>query len=198
MEVVTTSSRRLGRASSLSVGIDVTTRRDAERALARSEEQLRQSQKMDAIGTFAEGISHDFSNLLTGMLCYGNLALGMMSADDPVRNDVSEIRALAVRGTDFAATDGESAIAISRAFPGHIDLLVTNVVMPAMNGRYLSEQLEMMRPGMRVLFVSGDTDDAVLWKGVSLDERALLPKPFTSRELARRVRVMLDQSLRVS
>ena len=98
----------------------------------------------------------------------------------------------------LAAADGESAIAISRAFPGHIDLLVTDVVMPGMNGRELAEQLEMMRPGMRVLFVSGYTDDAVLWKGVSLDGRALLQKPFTSLELARRVRVMLDQSLRVS
>ena len=51
---------------------------------------------------------------------------------------------------------------------------------------------------LRVLFVSGDSDDAVRWKGKSLNERALLPKPFTSRELARRVRVMLDQSPRVS
>ncbi len=420
MDVVTTSSRRLGRASWLSVGIDVTARREAERALGRSEEQLRQSQKMEAIGTFAGGISHDFSNLLTGMLGYCDLALAMMSANDPVRPDVSEIRALAVRGTDLAkqiltvsrkqivqptvldpnavipgldrllrrimgehidvattlggdlgtiridaaqleqvmlslasnardampsggtlriatarvgdqdvqrfgldarqewivirvtdtgvgmtdvireqifepffttkergkgtglglplaygmieqsggeirvdsapghgttfhlllprlgerptaltveedvpgvltgeetvlltededsvrtvataalerrgyrvlaAADGESAIAISRAFPGRIDLLVTDVVMPGMNGRELAEQLEQMRPGMRVLFVSGYTDDAVLLKGVSLDERTFLQKPFTSLELAKRVRVVLDQALRVS
>ncbi len=420
MEIITTSSRRLGRASWLSVGIDVTARREAERALARSEEQLRQSQKMEAIGTFAGSISHDFSNLLTGMLGYCDLALGILSADEPVRRDVNEIRALAVRGTDLskqilavsrkqivqptvldpnavieeidrllrrlmgehievtttlgydlgtiridaaqleqvmlslasnardampsggtlrivtarvsddevqtfgldaqhewivirvtdtgvgmtdairahifepffttkerskgtglglplaygmidqsggeirvhstpgvgttfhlllprlgevptdltveeevpevltgqetvlltededsvrtvataalerrgyrvlAADDGESAIAISRAFPGRIDLLVTDVVMPGMNGRELAEQLEQMRPDMRVLFVSGYTDDAVLLKGVSLDERTFLQKPFTSLQLAKRVRVVLDQSLRVS
>ncbi len=420
MEVITTSSRRLGRASWLSVGIDVTARREVERALARSEEQLRQSQKMEAIGTFAGGISHDFSNLLTGMLGYCDLALGIMSAHDPVRRDVSEIRALAVRGTDLArqilavsrkqivqptvldpntviqgldrllrrvmgehievtttlggdlgtiridaaqleqvmlslasnardampaggtlsitsarvsdhevqafgldaqqdwiairvtdtgvgmtdevrahifepffstkargkgtglglplaygiidqsggeirvnsapghgttfhlllprlgelptdltveeevpevltgqetvllaededsvrlvataalerrgyrvlaAADGDSAIAIARAFPGRIDLLVTDVVMPGMNGRELAEQLERMRSGLRVLFVSGYTDDDVLLKGISRDERTFLQKPFTSLELARRVRVVLDQSLRVS
>jgi DNA-binding response OmpR family regulator len=56
----------------------------------------------------------------------------------------------------------------------------------------------MMRPGMRVLFVSGYTEDAVLWQGVSLDKRTFLQKPFTSLELARRVRVVLDQSPRVS
>ena len=420
MEVITTSSRRLGRASWLSVGIDVTARREAERALARSEDQRRQSQKMEAIGTFAGSISHDFSNLLTGMLGYCDLALGMISADDPVRQDITEIRALAVRGTDLskqigavsrkqivqptlldpnevvqaldrllrrlmgeqikvtttigsdlgairidaaqleqvmlnlasnardampsggalgvtsarvtatevetfgldaqrdwvvirmtdsgvgmtdavrerifepffttkergkgtglglplaygmidqaggemrvtsapgrgttfhlllprvdeppthvpvedeipehlmgqetvlltedadsvrivataalerrgyrvlAAADGESALALSRAFPGRIDLLVTDVVMPGMNGRELADQLELMRPDMRVLFVSGYTDDADLLNGASNDVRTLLQKPFTSLELAKRVRVVLEHSPRVS
>jgi two-component system cell cycle sensor histidine kinase/response regulator CckA len=414
MEVVTTSSRRLGRASWLSVGIDVTKRREAERALARSEEQLRQSQKMEAIGTFAGGISHDFSNLLTGMLGYCDLALSMLPAEAPVRDDLTEIRALAVRGTELSrqilavsrrqivqptvldpnrviqgldrllrrvmgehidlvttlteglgsiradaaqleqvmlnlagnardampsggtlrirtlpvsssdvrvfsldgqqawidievadngvgmtddvrahifepffstkergkgtglglalaysmideaggeirvtsvpgegttfhlflprlsdaptrmvpdeeepgtltgeetillvededsvrvvatgalerrgyrvltAADGEAAIAISRAFPGRIDMLVSDVVMPGLNGRELAEQLELMRPGLRVLFVSGYTDDAVLRTGISMDERTFLQKPFTSLDLARRVRTVLD------
>jgi PAS domain S-box-containing protein len=414
MEVITTSSRRLGRTSWLSVGIDVTKRREAERALARSEEQLRQSQKMEAIGTFAGGISHDFSNLLTGMLGYCDLALSTLPANAPVRDDLGEIRALAVRGTELsrqilavsrrqivqptvldpnrvihgldrllrrvmgehidlvttlteglgsiradaaqleqvmlnlagnardampsggilrirtlpvsasdvrvfsldyqrawidievtdngvgmtddvrahifepffstkergkgtglglalaysmideaggeirvtsvpgegttfhlflpllsdaptrvvaeeeeqgtltgeetillvededsvrvvatgalerrgyrvlAAADGEAAIAISRAFPGRIDMLVSDVVMPGLNGRELAEQLEIMRPGLRVLFVSGYTDDAVLRTGISMDERTFLQKPFTSLDLARRVRAVLD------
>ncbi len=420
LEVITTSSRRLGRASWLSVGIDVTARREAERALARSEDQLRQSQKMEAIGTFAGGISHDFSNLLTGMLGYCDLALAVMPADAPARSDVDEIRALAVRGTDLSkqilavsrkqimqpavldpntvihsvdrllrrimgehidvvttlgddlgtiridaaqleqvmlslasnardampaggtlrvttarvseqelqtfgldaqrewivirvtdtgvgmteavrerifepffttkvrgqgtglglplaygiigqsggeirvdsapghgttfhlllprlaerptdltveedvpdvltgqetvlltededcvrtvataalerrgyrvlvAADGDSALAISRAFPGRIDLLVTDIVMRGMNGHELAEQLEMMRPDLRVLFVSGYTGDDALPQGVSRDRRTFLQKPFTSLELARRVRAVLDQSPRVS
>lgn len=416
MEVITTSSRRLGRASWLSVGIDVTARREAERALARSEDQLRQAQKMEAIGTFAGGISHDFSNLLTGMLGYCDLLLHQLPADSPLRDDVHEIRTLAVRGTELsrqvlsvsrrqvlqpvlvepnqvirgvdrllrrliganielttrlsaevrtiradvaqleqvllnltsnardamphggrleietalvvpaeqrrwalddarsymvirvrdtgvgmspevmahifepffttkekgkgtglglalaanmidqiggdirvdstigagttihliiphltvsvpaaapiaspepatggqetillaededavrtvataalerrgyrvlAAPDGETALAISQAFSGTIDLLLTDVVMPGMNGRELAEQLERTRTGLRVLFVSGYTDDAVLLQGVSTDERTLLTKPFTAAELTQRVRQALDSA----
>lgn len=414
MEVVTTSTRRLGRASWLSVGNDVTARREAERALARSEEQLRQAQKMEAIGTFAGGIAHDFSNLLTGMLGYCDLMLQSMTEASPLRDDLMEIRALAVRGSELsrqvlsvsrrqvlqsvlvdpnsvlrgvdrllrrligenielttrlaadvrtiradvaqleqvllnltsnardampnggrldletalvipseqqrwgldaaraymvirvrdsgsgmppevmahifepffttkekgkgtglglalaasmmdqiggeirvdsalgagttihliiphltatvpppavadvpvlarsgsetillaedevsvrtvataalerrgyrvlAAPDGETALAISRAFSGTIDLLVTDVVMPGMNGRALAEQLERTRTGLRVLFVSGYTDDAVLLQGISTDTRTLLAKPFTATELAQRVRSALD------
>jgi hypothetical protein len=416
MDVITTSSRRLGRASWLSVGIDVTARREAERALARSEDQLRQAQKMEAIGTFAGGISHDFSNLLTGMLGYCDLLLGQLPEVSPYRDDVNEIRTLAVRGTELsrqvlavsrrqvlqpvvcdpnevvrgldrllrrligeniefttrlgadvravradvaqleqvllnlasnardamptggrlgietalmtsaersrfgldesrewlairvrdsgvgmsaevlahifepffttkekgkgtglglalasgmidqiggemrvdsapglgttvhlliphldervqasavvpesptammgtetillaedeeavrtvttaalerrgyrvlAAPDGETALAISRAFPGAIDLLVTDVVMPGMSGRALAERLEQSRPGLAVLFVSGYTDDEVLLQGVSTDMRTLLSKPFTSIEIARRVRSSIDQA----
>ena len=414
MEVITTSSRRLGRASWLSVGIDVTARKEAERALARSEEQLRQSQKMEAIGTFAGGISHDFNNLLTGMLGYCDLLLVQLPKDSPVREDVGEIRALAVRGTELSrqilsvsrrqmvqptmldpndvvrgldrllrrvigeniefvthldpqvgtvyadaaqleqallnlvsnardampdggrltietaviddaevqrlrldgqqpwmairvrddgtgmsdevkrhifepffttkstgkgsglglalasnvmdqsggdirvdsapghgttmhlllprrteavapvavtaeppeqlsgretvlltededtvrtvavsalerrgyrvltAADGEAALAISRAYPGRIDLLVTDVIMPGMNGRELADSLTQSRPDLPVLYVSGYTEDADLRLGLSGDSRSLLAKPFTSLELARRVRAALD------
>jgi len=414
MEVITTSSRRLGRASWLSVGMDITARREAERALARSEEQLRQAQKMEAIGTFAGGISHDFNNLLTGMLGYCDLLLSQLNPSTEAFADVNEIRALAVRGTELsrqilavsrkavlqpavldpnaivlgldrllrrlvgehialhthldsevgtvradagqleqallnlvsnardampsggridirvgpispeqrqrftldaqtewtsisvadngtgmsddvkahifepffttkargkgsglglalacsmveraggeirvestlgvgttmhlllprldetverpsdadqesgslagtetillaededavrtvataalerrgyrvlAAANGDAALAISLAFPGRIDLLVTDVVMPGMNGRALADRLVMLRPGLPVLYVSGYTDDEVLRKGISADERTLLAKPFTSLELSRRVRTMID------
>lgn len=420
MEVVTTSSRRLGRESWLSVGIDVTARRIAERALARSEEQLRQSQKMEAIGTFAGGIAHDFGNLLTGMLGYCDLALMGLADGDPTRRDIAEIRALTVRGSDLTrqilsvsrkqvvqlelidvnivvrgidtllrrvigehitlhtrfpervgtvradpaqleqvllnlvsnardampdggtltiatdgvsadeigaraldaskgwtairvqdsgigipesrhtqvfepffttkekgrgtglglalvssmideaggvirlestvgvgttvhlflpcvdecasiivpvqatperlngtetvlvaedeesvrailtgalerrgyrvltAQDGESALAISRAYPGHIDLLLTDVVMPGISGRVLAERIEAVRPGLKVLFVLGYTDDAVLLRGIASDTKTFLQKPFTSLQLARHVRAVLDLTARVS
>lgn len=419
MEVITTSSRRLGRASWLSVGIDVTARREAERALARSEAQLRQSQKMEAIGTFAGGISHDFNNLLTGMLGYCDLLLTQLPADSVAREDVEEIRSLAVRGTELsrqilsvsrrqvlqpvvldpnevvlgmdrllrrvigenivlhtqlqdvetvradasqleqvllnlasnardampeggelfvdtapvtaeecehfrldpsqawmvirvrdtgtgmsdevrarifepffttkprgkgtglglalassmvdqvggeirvesteqvgttfhlflprlseaaaprpltlrvpeqlngsetvllvededtvrtvataalerrgyrvlAAAGGEAALAIARAFNGPIALLVTDVVMPGLNGRQLADRITQLRPGLPVLYVSGYTEDAVLLKGLGSDDRTLLPKPFTSLELARRVRAAIDATVPVA
>ena len=419
MEVITTSSRRLGRASWLSVGIDVTARREAERALARSEDQLRQSQKMEAIGTFAGGISHDFNNLLTGMLGYCDLALGELDEHGEAYHDVAEIRALAVRGSDLArqiltvsrkqvvkptrldpnnvvrgverllrrvvgahidfetqlttepgsiradagqleqvllnltanardamptggslhlatralsveeaanrvlpaneqwfaitvgdtgtgmtpeirarifepffttkergkgtglglalvyalveqangivrvestpdvgttfslyfprldaiseasepdvpqsetlnghetilfaededsvravataalerhgyqvlaAANGDSAIAIARAYSGNIDLLLTDVVMPGMSGREVAENLRVMRPGIQVIFASGYTDDEGLLGDVRKDERSFLQKPFTALDLVRRVRAALDQPTRI-
>ncbi len=418
MEVITTSSRRLGRASWLSVGIDVTARRAAERALARSEEQLHQAQKLEAVGTFAGGISHDFNNLLTGMLGYCDLALDALDETSEAYRDVAEVRALAMRGSDLArqiltvsrkqvvqltaldpnevvtgldrllrrivgahielevkladdigairadagqleqvllnlasnardampeggaihiatrvisgsdapahdlppasdwvmlsvrdtgvgmspevrdrifepffttkergkgtglglalahsmvehsggvmrvtsapgegtefvlyfprldaalltqpadertgpelrgsetilfaedessvrtvataalerygyrvlaAADGDSAIAISRAYPGKIDLLLTDVVMPGMNGRQLAETMRHQRAGIQVMFVSGYTDDEALLGDVRKDERAFLQKPFTTLELVRRIRAALDQPTR--
>jgi PAS domain S-box-containing protein len=419
MEVITTSSRRLGRASWLSVGIDVTARREAERALARSEEQLHQAQKLEAVGTFAGGISHDFNNLLTGMLGYCDLALDALDPESDAHRDVGEVRALAMRGSDLArqiltvsrkqvvqpttldpneivrgldrllrrlvgahiefvveladdvgamhadagqleqvllnlasnardampnggmirittqavplalagaydlpaarpwvmlsvsdtgvgmspevrerifepffttkergkgtglglalahsmvehaggivrvdstpgegttfslffprmdaesmtqavddrrgfdlygsetilfaedessvravataalerygyrvlaAADGDSAVAVSRAFPGRIELLLTDVVMPGMNGRELAETMRVQRPGIQILFVSGYTDDEALLGDVRKDERAFLQKPFTTLELVRRIRASLDQPARV-
>jgi signal transduction histidine kinase len=414
MEVVTTSSRRLGRASWLSVGIDLTARRVAERALAASEERLRQSQKMEAIGAFAGGIAHDFNNLLTGMLGYCDLALSDMEADAAPRADVEEIRGLALRGADLtrqilavsrkgvvqpayldpngvvrgldrllrrvigehiilqtelaenvgsvyadaaqleqvllnlaanardamrsggnlriatrplaqpealhmgvsperewvaisvhdtgtgmsaetrqrifepffttkergkgtglglalaygmmeqaggvirveseegqgssfhlvlprhtpretppsvesedvaamrggetilvaededsvravvtatlasrgynvlAAADGEAALVLAQQYPQRIDLLLTDVVMPGMNGRELAETMVRERPDVRVLFASGYTDDESLLQGIRTDELSFIQKPFSPADLVRRVRGLLD------
>jgi len=417
MEVISTQSRRMGRDSWLSVNIDVTARHAAERALARSEEQLRQSQKMEAVGAFAGGIAHDFNNLLTGMLGYCELAMEALPREGAVYSDVKEVRDLAMRGADLtrqilavsrkqvmqntvfevnavvhsidrllrrligehillntelgddvgriradapqleqvllnlaanardsmqpggtltirtalipasaavalglkerawvsicvsdtgagmteavkqrvfepffttkergkgtglglslvyatveqsggiirvtsapnagatfemffpqtkavatpaatamplneasrgteivllaededsvrtvakealerrgyrvlAAADGPSALALARACSGRIDLLLTDVVMPGMNGRELAEALLIERPGTRVLFASGYTDDAVLLHGVRTDEVAFIQKPFTPPALMQRVREVLDSPLK--
>ena len=125
MQVVTTSSRRLGRASWLSVGIDVTARQETERALARSEGQLRQVQKMEAIGTFAGGISHDFNNLLTGMLGYCDLALIGLPVDSEAYRDISEVRSLALRGGDLT----RQILTVSRKQVVHYARLDPNVIV---------------------------------------------------------------------
>ncbi|MEP6836077.1 MAG: ATP-binding protein [Gemmatimonas sp.] len=420
MEIISTQSRRLGRDSWLSVSIDVTARHAAERALARSEEQLRQSQKMEAVGAFAGGIAHDFNNLLTGMLGYCELAMEGLPPDSDAYRDVSEVRDLALRGADLtrqilavsrkqvmqytvfevntvvlsidrllrrligehillkteldenvgciradaaqieqvllnlaanardsmqpggtltirsssvsgkaaiaqgladrawvsicvsdtgvgmtpevrqrvfepffttkergkgtglglslvyatveqsggtirvisapnagatfemffpqtkkaavtpvavpipagiakrgtelvllaededsvravakealerrgyrvlAAPDGPSALALARSCNENIDLLLTDVVMPGMNGRELAETLLRERPKTRVLFASGYTDDAVLLHGVRTDEVSFIQKPFTPPALVQRVREVLDQPLKNS
>lgn len=125
MEVITTSSRRLGRPGWLSVGLDVTAKREAERALVRSEEQIRQAQKLDAIGTFADGISHDFNNLLTAMLGYCDLLRSRIDPASAEGEQLARIRALVVEGTDLS----RQILAMSRTAEVRPTLLDPNSVV---------------------------------------------------------------------
>jgi len=75
------------------------------------------------------------------------------------------------------------------------DLLVTDVVMPGMNGRALSERVASLFPAMRVLFVSGYTENVIVHHGVLKENIEFLAKPYSVDQLARRVREVLDASL---
>ncbi|HXI19865.1 MAG TPA: PAS domain S-box protein, partial [Gemmatimonadales bacterium] len=77
--------------------MDVSERREAEEALQRSEEQLRQAMKMEAVGRLAGGVAHDFNNLLTSVLGHADLALAALSLSDPLREDLLEIRSAGTR-----------------------------------------------------------------------------------------------------
>jgi two-component system CheB/CheR fusion protein len=94
----------------------------------------------------------------------------------------------------LAASGGPEALRISRESSQPIHLLVTNVVMPRMSGRELALQLAAERPEMRVLYVSGHTEDAIAHHGVLEAGVELLRKPFTEGVLAGRVREILDRT----
>ncbi len=82
-----------------------------------------------------------------------------------------------------AAASGEDALRVAGQYEGPIDLLLTDVVMPGINGRELAERLLEVRPSTRVLFMTGYTDDAIVRHGVLDGAFVLLPKPFTRQVL---------------
>ena len=112
--------------------------------------------------------------------------------------DEPEVRALA---RDVLAQVGYRVLAVAEPAEARrlveqpqsaVDLLVTDVVMPQMSGPELAAHLTARFPGLRVLHVSGYTSDALVSRGISPSDIALLQKPFTPGELARKVREVLD------
>jgi CheY-like chemotaxis protein len=93
------------------------------------------------------------------------------------------------------AADPAAALALCERHRGPIHLLLSDVIMPGMNGPTLSGHLRAVRPSLRVLFMSGFTDSALLRHGIQEGDVEFLLKPFRPVELARRVREALDRPL---
>jgi len=93
--------------------------------------------------------------------------------------------------TMCSAADAAEALKVAEEASA-LDLLLTDIVMPGMSGPTLASQLVARRPGLRVLFMSGYTDETVVRNGVLEAGTAFLQKPFTSAGLASKVRQVLD------
>jgi CheY-like chemotaxis protein len=115
--------------------------------------------------------------------------------------DDANLRALVARVlnglgyTVHVASSGIEALAIAVDSSIPLDAVITDVVMPGINGRELVEKLIASRPGMGSLLMSGYTDDDVLRRGVLHGQTAFLQKPFTPDQLARKVRAVLDRAV---
>jgi PAS domain S-box-containing protein len=92
----------------------------------------------------------------------------------------------------LAAGTPEAACRAAEQHEGEIHLLLTDVVMPGMNGRDLQRKVAALRPGIRALFMSGYTEDVIAHRGILEEGVSFLPKPFTIRSLAEKVRSVLD------
>jgi PAS domain S-box-containing protein len=123
----------------------------------------------------------------------GSETILLVEDEDAVRGLLREV--LEAAGyTVLQAASGAEALRVSRAHAGTVDLLLTDVVMPGMGGREVATLLAAERPGLRVLFASGYTAEAIARHGVLEPGTDLIHKPFTPDALLRRVRERLDRA----
>jgi signal transduction histidine kinase/CheY-like chemotaxis protein len=95
--------------------------------------------------------------------------------------------------TVIQASDGEEAISLAERHDGDIHILVSDVILPGMNGKALADRLVHIRPGMRVLFTSGYSGDLISHHGVLEEGIHFISKPYTAHALARKIRDVLDK-----
>jgi CheY-like chemotaxis protein len=113
--------------------------------------------------------------------------------DNTVRELTREL--LEIYGyTVLEASNGGSALLLCESYEEPIHLLLTDVVMPEMSGHNLASRLAQLRPEMKVLYMSGYTDDVIVHRGVLVDGTAFIQKPFAPDALARKIREVLDDS----
>jgi CheY-like chemotaxis protein len=128
---------------------------------------------------------------VSGRSLRGGERILLVEDEAPVRAVARE--SLAGQGyTVLEARDVDDALRIAREEARRIDLLLTDVVMPRMNGRTLAEHVQRIHPETRVLYMSGYTDEAIVHHAVLDPEASLLPKPFTPTVLVQKVRELLD------
>jgi two-component system cell cycle sensor histidine kinase/response regulator CckA len=115
----------------------------------------------------------------------------LVDDEDYIRELVGAI--LAIEGyTVLEADGGPKALEVSEAHDGPIHLLLTDVVMSPMSGGELVKRISPMRPDMKVLYISGYPDDAIVQYGVNQSQVAFLAKPFTPKMLVAKIRSVLD------
>ena len=117
----------------------------------------------------------------------------MLVEDEAQVRDLTERMLKQLGYSVLAAAHGKEAMDVSRAHPGKISLLVTDVVMPNMSGKQVADALLSSRPGLRVLYLSGYADNTVVHHGVLDSNVDFLSKPFSREALARKIREILSR-----
>jgi two-component system cell cycle sensor histidine kinase/response regulator CckA len=124
-------------------------------------------------------------------LTHGDETILLVEDDGGVRDMALEILEHLGYTVMSAANGGEAFLLVER-YGGHIDLLMTDVVMPGMNGRELAERLLRLKPEMKVLFTSGYTENVIVHHGVVDKNLNFIGKPYSLNALAKKIREVLD------
>jgi two-component system cell cycle sensor histidine kinase/response regulator CckA len=93
----------------------------------------------------------------------------------------------------LAVNETDQALRLAREYNGNIDLLLTDVMMPGMNGKELSDRIIAFKPGLKRLYMSGYTSDVIARQGILEEDIQFIPKPFSFTDLASKVRETLGQ-----
>jgi PAS domain S-box-containing protein len=115
--------------------------------------------------------------------------------DEPALRELTCVLLQEAGYTVLDSSGVENAIAIAKDSHRAIDLLLTDIVMPRLDGRELANQLVALRPNLRILYMSGYTDDVIVHRGLLKQATVLVQKPFTKATLLRKVRETLDSQL---
>ncbi len=118
----------------------------------------------------------------------------LLVEDEPAIREMGQMMLERLGYQVLAAGTPEEAMRIAGEHPGGIHLLITDVVMPGMNGRDLAEQLHNLYPNIKVLFMSGYTADVIAHRGVLEEGVNFIQKPFSRKDLAVKVREILDKA----
>src|SRR5262249_47337157 len=125
-------------------------------------------------------------------VCLGHETV-LMVEDEPLVREFTHRTLRDLGYTVLLAANGTDALAIAAAHREEIHLLLTDVIMPQLSGKLLAEHLQRTRPNLRVLYISGYTDNTILHQGILEPEVAFLQKPFTPGTLALKVREVLGE-----
>ena len=129
---------------------------------------------------------------IEGKAMDGNATILLVEDEKPILRLAMKI--LTQRGYQVIAA-GSPALAIDlvQKFPGPIHLLITDVVMPEMNGKELSGKIAALRPGIKTLYMSGYTADIIARDGVIEEGTQFLQKPFSAKSLAQKTAEVLEE-----
>jgi PAS domain S-box-containing protein len=116
----------------------------------------------------------------------------LLIEDDDLVRDVTRTILVAYGYSVLEARDADEALLLSERYTGHVHLMLTDIVMPRMDGRQLAARIARGRPAMRVIYMSGYTENAVLLQGETRPSIAFIQKPFTPEDLALKVREVLE------